>query len=358
METRTARNWRWEKMEKASIQLSVLVRHFELYNKTEGKSPNTIDWYNQTLKQFGRFLIEKKKSSRLAELGETEVREFIAYLQERRKWQDNPYVLNHKGKLAAISIQTYVRALRAFFNWLYKEGYTSENMLARLKPPKAPTRVFEVLTKEEIGSILGNIDINAASGARDYAILMLLLDAGLRCSELRNVELKDVNIEGGYIKVMGKGNKERIVPFGTSVQKALLRYVLHFRPEPFNPAIQNFFLTLDGKPLTKNSVRMIFRRIGQRSGVRRLHPHLCRHTFATDYLINGGDVFSLQQILGHTTLEMVGKYVSLASTHVAIQHRKYSPMDRINVAHVRPWRQDKPVNKGDSVFLVQSSQRL
>ncbi|MCJ7655611.1 MAG: phage integrase N-terminal SAM-like domain-containing protein [Dehalococcoidia bacterium] len=97
METRTARNWRWEKMEKASIQLSVLVRHFELYNKTEGKSPNTIDWYNQTLKQFGRFLIEKKKSSRLAELGEAEVREFIAYLQERRKWQDNPYVLNHKG---------------------------------------------------------------------------------------------------------------------------------------------------------------------------------------------------------------------------------------------------------------------
>lgn len=235
------------------------------------------------------------------------------------------------SKLAPISIQDYIRALRAFFSWLYKEGYTIENRLAKLKPPKAPNKVVEILTQEEIAQVLGSISPNTSTGARDYAILLLLLDTGLRCSELINFELKDINIESGYLKVMGKGSKERIVPFGATVQKALLRYLLHFRPEPFNLSIQNFFLTLEGKPLTYEGVRMIFRRIASKSGVTRLHPHLCRHTFATNYLINGGDVFSLQQILRRTTLDMVRHYVTLASAHVTIQHRKFSPMDRMSL---------------------------
>jgi len=130
---------------------------------------------------------------------------------------------------------------------------------------------------------------------------------------------------------MGKGGKERIVPFGASAEKALLRYLLRFRPGPFNPTIRCFFLTQDGKPVTRNCMKMVFQRIARKSGVNRLHPHLCRHTFATNYLLNGGDVFSLQQILGHTTLEMVRRYVTLASTHVTVQHRKFSPMDRLNL---------------------------
>jgi site-specific recombinase XerD len=327
-----AKNWRWEEVDKDSIELSLLARHFELYNRTEGKSPKTIDWYNLALRQFQRFLVESEKSHRLDGLGEAEVREFILYLQQRRRWQDNPHVLNNRGKLAAISIQTYIRALRAFFNWLYNEGYTDENRLAKLKPPKAPTKVVEILSQEEIGKILSSIDTNTASGARNYAVILLFLDSGLRCSELRNAGLKDVNLEGGYLKVMGKGGKERIVPFGVLVQKALLRYSLHFRPEPFNLIVQNFFLTLDGRPLTKNSVKMLFQRLAKRTGVKRLHPHLCRHTFATNYLVNGGDVFSLQQILGHTTLEMVRRYVTLASAHVTVQHRRFSPMDRFSLA--------------------------
>ncbi|MCL0091814.1 tyrosine-type recombinase/integrase [Dehalococcoidales bacterium] len=325
------KNWRWEEVEKDSIELKALAKHYELYNKTEGKSPKTVNWYSMVLRQFYRFLLESEKSTMLGDLGEPEVREFILYLQEKRKWQDNPYVPFTNSKLAPISIQDYIRALRAFFSWLYKEGYTSENRLARLKPPKAPNKVIEILTHEELSRVLGSINPNTSTGARDYAILILLLDTGLRCSELTNFELGDINIEAGYLKVMGKGGKERVVPFGATAQKALLRYFLHFRPESFNPAIQNFFLTLEGKPLTYEGVRMIFRRIATKSGVKRLHPHLCRHTFATNYLINGGDVFSLQQILGHTTLEMVRRYVALASAHVTVQHRKFSPMDRISL---------------------------
>jgi integrase/recombinase XerC/integrase/recombinase XerD len=341
-----AKRRRWEELEKDSIELGTLAREFELYNRTEGKSQSTIDWYNLALKQLQSFLSKGERSSVLAGLGEPEVREFILYLQDRNRWQDNPYVSNRQGKLKAISIQTYVRALRAFFNWLYKEGYTTENRLANLKPPKAPTKVVEILTEQEIPKVLGCVDRNSIAGARDYAMLMLLLDTGLRSGELRNAEVDDTNIEGGYLKVMGKGSKERVVPFGATVQKTLLRYVVHFRPEPFTPAVQNLFLTLDGKPLTRNSVKMIFQRITAKSGVKRLHPHLCRHTFATNYLINGGDVFSLQQILGHTTLEMVRRYVTLASAHVTVQHRKFSPMDRLNTARLDASRFTNGQTKG------------
>ncbi len=333
-------------MDNDSIDISALVEHFELFNKTEGKSPKTILWYNMALTQFQRFLKQSDKSTLLGELGETQVREFILFLQDKVKWQDNPYLPKQREKLRAITIQTYVRALRGFFNWLYKESYTGENRLAKLRPPKAPIKVVDTLTQVEIAKILSSIDLNTAAGVRNFTILVFLLDTGLRLSELTNFELIDINIQGGYVKVMGKGSKERIVPFGTTVQKAALRYMLHFRPEPFNMTIQKFFLTLDGKPLTQNSIKMIFERLSSKSGIKRLHPHLCRHTFATNYLINGGDVFSLQQILGHTTLEMVRHYVNLASSQTTIQHRKYSPMDRLDIARPNEsYTREKHVNK-------------
>lgn len=100
---------------------------------------------------------------------------------------------------------------------------------------------------------------------------------------------------------MGKGAKERIVPIGGVAQKALLRYIHHFWPGEFGGDGDDVFLSVDGRPLSSNAVRLVLSRLGERSGVKRLHPHLCRHTFATKYLINGGDVFSLQQILGHTS---------------------------------------------------------
>ena len=116
-----------------------------------------------------------------------------------------------------------------------------------------------------------------------------------------------------------------------SYERALHRYLFRYRPKPFHPGIDNVFLSVLGKPLTENGMKLIFHRLAKKSGVVRLHAHLCRHTFATRFLINGGDVFTLQQILGHSTLEMVRHYVNLAANHVAIQHQKFSPMDRRNI---------------------------
>ena len=112
-------------------------------------------------------------------------------------------------------------------------------------------------------------------------------------------------MDEGYIEVMGKGKKERVVPVGNNAQKALQRYLFRFRPKPNNAVTNNVFLSTSSQPVTENSMKLMFTRLARRSRVYRLHAHLCRHTFATRFLINGGDIFSLQQILGHSTLGMV-----------------------------------------------------
>jgi integrase/recombinase XerC/integrase/recombinase XerD len=329
-----AKNTRWQELEKGDILLDRLVQHFEAFNRSEGKSPRTVEWYSRVLGYFGQYLRARDLPDRLGDLDIMVVREFVLYLQTRQKWQGHPFACPSKGNLAAMSIRNYVRGIRAFFSWLHREGYTEVNILADLKPPKAPQKLVQVLTEDEVKAILACLDSDTASGCRDMAMVVTMLDTGLRLSELTNLEIEDAHLDQGYLKVMGKGAKERIVPIGGFAQRVLQRYVFHFRPEPING--DHLLLTLEGRPMSANAVKLIFTRLAQRSGVKRLHAHLCRHTFATNYLINGGDIFSLQQILGHTTLEMVRRYVTLASAQVRVQHRKFSPMDRMNLGRMRP----------------------
>ena len=137
---------------------------------------------------------------------------------------------------------------------------------------------------------------------------------------------RGLHIEDRYVKVLGKGDKERIVGFGVACQRALVHYEYHFRVEPAHPGIDAFFLCIDGRPMTPDALRSLTTRLPRMSQVPKLHPHLLRHTYDTDYLVNGGDVFSLKQNLGHTTMAMVEHYVHLASQRVALISRDFSPL--------------------------------
>ncbi len=322
--SKTEQRWRRGVNE---LTLRQLIGYWEFHNQTEGKSPATVRWYNESLGAFERFLERDGRSLYIVDLDEADARAFIADMKVHhpRHGFDRE---DRKGGLTAESIQSRVRALKAFFAWLHREGYTKTHRLAKLPNYKAPRQVVDVLTEEEIARILKACDPKTAWGMRAHSMLTLMLDSGLRLSEVTGLRTADVNLEAGWLKVMGKGSKERIVPFGTATQRALWRYQHHYRPEPLGEDVY-FFLNLDGRPMSSSGVTSLFVRLAKSSGVPRLHPHLCRHTFATRYLINGGDVFSLQQILGHTTLEMVRRYVNLASAQVAVQHRKFSPMDRL-----------------------------
>jgi integrase/recombinase XerC/integrase/recombinase XerD len=305
-----------------------LILHFAQSNKAEGKSPKTISWYSEMLSDFVKFQTSASNTGILSDFSVPNVRDFIIHEQNR---QVSPY-----------TVQGKVRALKAFSSWLYDEGYTTGNSLAGLKLPKVPIRLIQPLTSIEIEQLISAQNPLTAIGSRNTAILVTLLDTGLRSSELSGLRLEHAHIQDGYFKVNGKGNRERIVPIGASDQKVLWRYIFHFRPEPIGEDDNYLFLTLDGAQLQSNAIKLLLRRWGMKAGVPRLHAHLCRHTYATTFLNHKcGDVFMLKQILGHSSLEMVNRYVHYASSQSMIQGGTSSPVDRLGIKNLRKYRIDR-----------------
>ncbi len=326
--TVTKVNTHWRNIDMAELDLGKLILHFEQSNKAEGKSPKTVVWYGEMLGGFTRFIMSTGEAAVLANFNATKVREFIIHEQGRA--------------LSPFTIQAKVRALKVLSSWLYSEGYTSDNLLSNIKLPKAPSKMIHPLAEEEIDRLLGSQNALTAIGSRNTAILVTLLDCGLRSSELCNILFEDAHIEEGYLKVLGKGNKERVVPIGSLAQKVLWRYVFHFRPSPPGEINEYLFLTLDGRHMGPNSIKLLLKRWGKRAGVPRLHAHLCRHTYATSFLNQRcGDVFRLQQILGHSTLEMVRRYVHFSSTRDMIQGHVSSPIDRMGIKKLKGYKIDR-----------------
>lgn len=332
---RSNKRAKWRQMDKGSTSLQKLALQREAFNRSDGKTAKTVEWHGASLRLLIRFLEEQNYSTLLRDISLDVVREYVLYLQQRIQHPKRPEFKARKIGLAQSSIDCHVRSLRAFFNWLYREGYTSETVLERLRPPRVPKKVIEPLNQTELSAILPAMDFDSVWGSRDATMVLCALDTGLRVSELTGLKAADVHLEEGYLRVFGKGQKERIVPVGSSLQRLLMKYLYHLRPEPAQPDRANFFLSFSGFPLSENAVKLVMKRLSKRSGVPRLHAHLLRHTFALNYLLNGGDVFSLQQILGHTTLEMVKRYVNLASSQVVAQHHHFSPLDKMNLRQVR-----------------------
>jgi len=280
------------------------------------------------LTDFARFLERTGRRPVLAEFNVVAVREFVVHEQGRG--------------MSPHTVQGKVRALKAFVSWLFNEGYTSDHLLLNLKLPKTPVNLIEPLTRAEIDQLLNYQNPLTAIGCRNVAILVLMLDTELRVSELCGLRFEDTHIEEGYLKVMGKGLKERVVPIGALAQKMLWRYVIHFRPKPVVEADNYLFLTLDSNPLRPNAIKLLLKRWGKKAGVPRLHAHLCRHTYATNFLnYNCGDVFRLQQILGHTTLEMVRRYVHYASTQALMNRKTASPVDQMDIRKLKGYKIDR-----------------
>ena len=325
---------RWEAMYKGDTSLDQLALQYEAFNRSEAKSEKTIEWYNHSLHLLNEFLKQSGSSTLLRDLDLELIRTYILHLQKRRRFEGHPYTPTQAEGLSRATVENHVRAIRAFFSWLHKEGYTPEHVLGRLKLPKVPQVLIEPLNDVEVAAVFSAFDADTSAGARDICMITLMLDTGMRASEVTTLQTTNVHLDEGYMKVMGKGQKERILPFGSASQKSLLKYFYHFRPDAVHSGIGNFFLTLDGYPMTYNALRLIMNRLVVRSGIGRLHAHLFRHTFSVNYLVNGGDVFTLQQILGHTTLEMVRRYINLASAHVMTQHRRFAPVDTMNMKQI------------------------
>ncbi|HUU62881.1 MAG TPA: tyrosine-type recombinase/integrase [Dehalococcoidia bacterium] len=313
--------------------LDNLIQGYRLYARTEGKSPKTITITTTAVTTLRDFLESKAFSTDVADIGIQELREFILYLQQVKAYQHHPYTKPQDRQLSGHAINCYLRAIRAFWSWLMREEIILSNPFIKLRIPKPPKKVIPTFSESQIQALLGVIRTSTPIGFRDWTMVLTLLDTGLRASELVGFTLNNVNLDDGLVKLCGKGAKERIVPIGARVQRAMWKYIHRYRTQPSNPLCDNLFLTSIGEPITVNRLETIIESYGRKAGLEgiRCSPHTFRHTFAISYLRNGGDVFSLQQILGHSSLDVVRVYVNLAEADVKACHRRFSPADNMEL---------------------------
>ena len=251
------------------------------------------------------------------------IRYFIRYLQTeaRTPLKDKP--------LSPATVQAYVRSLKSFFSWLEREDYVNHNPVAKIRLRRAPTKVIDTFTPQQIASLVDAYRGSNGPGCRNVSILLLLLNSGLKVSELADIDLEEVHLAEGHIKIRrAKGGKERMVPIGSLVQRSLWKYVDNFRPPTLTRSLTRLFLSASGLPLTKNGIQQMVTRLGKRASISgvRCAPHTFGHTLANNHVLNGGDIFSLQKILGHSSLAWVRMYLNLSATDIERQHQRFSPL--------------------------------
>ena len=218
-------------------------------------------------------------------------------------------------------------SMSAFFNWAKSDGLLQQSPTEHIKRPKVAKQIVPIFTREEMQALLAACDDQDESvAARNKAIITLLLDTGIRLGELLGLRMDRLNVQDGTAQVTGKGAKDRVVFIGAFCKKQLWRYISMFRPEPA-PNVVEVFLNLDGTPLQDRRLYAVVTGLGKKAGVSNVHPHRFRHTAAVQFLRNGGNIFALQKMLGHTTLDMVRYYVELSQEDVKNVHKTASPAD-------------------------------
>lgn len=312
--------------------ITLVIGDYLVACEAEDKSPWTVRWYGQKLAYFAAYLREHVGITTLAAVGAAEVRRFIRHLQtEVRPGANNPHRSAEEGGLSPQTVAGYVRTLRAFFSWTVREGLLAESPMRQVRTPRTPQRAMRTFTDAEVTRLLDAVRGTTPTAKRNHCILLVLLDTGIRVSELVHLRMADLHLDLGYFQVLGKGRKERIVPLGRSSRRALSEYLRRYRPEPALAASDGVFLTHQGYRLRPNYVYRVVSSACRQAGIegKWVGPHTCRHTFARNFLMNGGDLLTLQRILGHASLEIVKLYVNLQTDDLVTQQARYSPMDAL-----------------------------
>jgi len=282
-----------------------------------------------------RLVVEKLlwflRQQELSTCGTMELRQFLAYLtnsheSEGGRWGND----RRRRRMRPSSIGMYYGRLRTLFRFLVDEGILEASPMESVRPPVVRSDQVQPFTQAQINALLQAAK-RSNHPRRDEAILLILLDTGLRASELCSLKMKDVDLPGRRCIVLGKGNKRRAVYFGRDTTKAIWNYLKEQERDDEDPLFYSDRGTRKGEAMTRSGLLQLFERLGKVAKVEatRCSPHTCRHTFAVEFLRGGGNTFALMQLLGHTSLKMTNRYVALAQADIEHQHRQYSPVDRL-----------------------------
>ena len=211
--------------------------------------------------------------------------------------------------ISNVSVKTYYRAVKVFSSWLYQRKLIEGDVAMSVKTPKAYPEEKIPLTVDEVKVIDDLFPVDTEKGVRNRIIIHLMLDCGLRRGEVVSLNRDDIDSENMIISVTGKGSKNRFVPIPDSLLSLFYVYLKHYNKNP-DAAIVSL---KDGERITENSIKLLFRDIKKECGIERLHPHLLRHTFATSYILGGGNVEFLRILLGHADIQTTQMYMHISS---------------------------------------------
>jgi integrase/recombinase XerC len=282
----------------------------------EGNTEDTITGHKLKISQFVKFAL-KFKVTLPTQVTPNLVKLFLIYKQEH---------------CSGTTANNHYRELHRFFAYLADENIISESPMIKIHPPKKEQHIVKPFSVDQIKCILDICD-SSFLGIRNRALILVLIDSGLRLAEVTNIKLSDVNIQSNVIRVMGKGEKERVVPIGKKAKLALFSY-----QKVRNSNLPDLWLTEERTPLSKRGVEITVIRLCKYAGIQgvRGSPHTFRHFFATNSMINGAPDWAVQQIMGHTTLTMTEKYRKTVNSWSAVKFHQgndrqkgFSPADNL-----------------------------
>ncbi len=278
-----------------------------------GLARNTISSYRTDLKKFHSFLKKKGKTS-VDNITREDIRNFLMDLKDK--------------KLSVNSIARNLICIKSFFKYLINERIIKDDITAVLESPKLWKKLPDTLSIEEVDKIILKANFKNRQGIRDKAILEVLYGTGMRVSEAVNLKLRDINFEVGFLKCKGKGQKERIVPFGDKAKTAIKRYLKEARPKFIlkKRDVPEIFLSRLGRPISRVSIWKMIKTYTRKANIKKnITPHTLRHSFATHMLEGGADLRVVQELLGHADISTTQVYTHINKDRLKSIHHKYHP---------------------------------
>ena len=295
---------------------------YKQFATADGDAPRTIDSYIYDVQAFVKFLGGCQDVTKITP---NDLRQYILSLKNQPRYANHPTIKSKDRPLSDDTIASYVRGIRAFWSWMKREEFIQDNPFEQIKPPKLHEKVVEPLLPEGFSRLLKVIPNDVNDRLPDYSIILALYGVGARISEIISIPLNNINFENGQLTVIGKGGKQRSLFMSPMLFKELFRYRNKILP---NVESNLFFVMKSGKPVSKSYVEHKLHDYAAQANLRiRVYPHLLRFSFAIQFLRNGGDPFTLQQILGHASLEMTRHYVRMANSDVERSLKKFSPVE-------------------------------
>ena len=306
--------------------LGHFIAVYEKFAQAENKSERTIEAVTAAAKKFNSSL---GGDTNPQDITADDLRRYILCLQERCKWSGHPTIKQDHGNLSPNTIAHHIRHIKSFWSWMHSEGFLEQNTFARVKTPQETDKVVNTLAPSEVTQLIKVIPRNNHKGYRDSCIIIALYGTLLRISELLDLPLSSVNFTNGQITVVGKGAIERSVFMSPKTYKALFKYYSRWRPKVTS---EYLFIHEDGTKLTRFYFEHRMQVYVRKANLTKpCTPHVLRYSGALELLRSGCDPYTLQQILGHTTMEMTRRYLKIANTDIEKNMKTFSPAEQIDI---------------------------